>query len=198
MDGRTRFSSAKAPLEPGRERRLIHLPKALLDEIQRENDLSIGLGLSFNDLIAAYVCRTAAPAARYIACPFDFRRIHPELGPGYFGNAVVGVRVPVDPDVPLKELCQRVRDRVRSVDLDYVRDSCLCLEELRRARGREVSEELAVVHPTEGLLVTNLSRIPLKELDFGAGVPTQIRFSTSIPGTAVILPAEDGFQVQLA
>lgn len=192
------WSGPRTGAEPNRERRLLHFTKAAMDEILRQNDLTLGLGLSFNDLIAAYLCQTEAPQARYLVCPYDFRRIHPQLGPTYFGNAVVGVRVPVEPDLSLKELCSRVRERVRYVDLAKVQDSLLCLEELRRERGLSVTEELAVVHPTEGLLVTNLSRIPLKELDFGGGLPQRIRFLTAIPGTAVILPAEDGFQVQLA
>lgn len=192
------WSGPRAGADPGRERRLIPLPKAMLDQFLRDNDLSIGLGLSYNDVIVAHLYRTAAPDARYLVCPYDFRRLHPELGPGYFGNAVVGVRVPVKPDLSLKELCNRVRGAVRAVDLAYVQDSLLCLEELRRERGRGVAEELAVVHPTQGLLVTNLSRVPIKELDFGAGLPVGMRFLTPIPGTAVILPAPDGFQAQLA
>jgi hypothetical protein len=45
--------------------------------------------------------------------------------------------------------------------------------------------------------VTNLSRLPIQSLDFGAGTPTAFRALTSTPQGAAILPADDGVDIRV-
>jgi len=71
------------------------------------------------------------------------------------------------------------------------------LEALRRAEGPEALSRLHVAHPEAGLLVTNLSRVPVARLDFGSGAPSDYRIMTPAPRTAAVLPLQDGCAVDV-
>jgi hypothetical protein len=80
---------------------------------------------------------------------------------------------------------------------DYVSRSLQVLERLRRQEGLAVLEEIHVVPPQHGVLVTNISRLPMQSLDFGGGPPTAIRVLSSSQRAAAILPAEDGVEIRV-
>ncbi len=71
------------------------------------------------------------------------------------------------------------------------------LEILKRSGGVEDMETVHVVHPRSGLLVTNLSRLPLNQLEFGPGVPVGVHILTPVERGAVILPADDGWDIRV-
>ncbi|MFC1543111.1 hypothetical protein ACFL4K_01070, partial [Candidatus Neomarinimicrobiota bacterium] len=71
------------------------------------------------------------------------------------------------------------------------------LERVRRREGLAVMEELHVLHPLRGLLVTNLSRLPVQEIVFDTGPPTDFRVLAPTPRGAVVLPAPDGVDVRV-
>lgn len=79
-----------------------------------------------------------------------------------------------------------------AVDAGAALRSLASLEALRRSEGLAAMEECHVVHPTQGLLLTNLSRLPVAEVAFDAGAP--VAFEILTPGVrgAVALPAPDG------
>ena len=58
-------------------------------------------------------------------------------------------------------------------------------------------EEIHVRHPQHGIVVTNISRLPMQSLDFGAGLPTAFRALPSVERGAAILPAEDGVDIRI-
>jgi hypothetical protein len=58
-------------------------------------------------------------------------------------------------------------------------------------------EETHVRHPQHGIIVTNISRLPMQSLDFGAGLPTAFRALPSAERGAAILPAEDGVDIRI-
>jgi hypothetical protein len=80
------------------------------------------------------------------------------------------------------ELARRVRDAVASVDEARARGSLRVLDRLRRERGLEALERVHVVHPRAGLLVTNLSRLPVREIVFDGGPP--VAFDILAPSSA--------------
>jgi hypothetical protein len=49
--------------------------------------------------------------------------------------------------------------------------------------------------PDRGMLVTNMSRLPLAGLDMGQGAPTTLRLISEIPSMAAVLPAYDGVTI---
>jgi hypothetical protein len=97
----------------------------------------------------------------------------------------------------LGDLAGRVRKAVGRARQEYVAGSLQTLERLRRQRGLGVMEEIHVVPPRHGLLVTNISRLPMQSLDFGAGTPTAFRALSSSQRGAAILPAEDGVEIRV-
>ncbi len=173
---------------------------ALHEEAQRESPIR----LSHNDTAAAWLWRKYLvdwadenPALdTFLSCPVDFRRLHPAAGPAYFGNAVSLATASIPrgelAGAALSDLATRVRRAVDSVDAEVAQRSLLALERLRRAEGLSAMEECHVVHPRQGLLLTNLSRLPVPEVAFDAGPP--VAFDILTPGVrgAVALPAPGG------
>lgn len=72
------------------------------------------------------------------------------------------------------------------------------LEALRRHHGLRGLESVHLRHPKHGMLVTNMSRLPLAQLDFGAGAPSDLRLYSEIDSMAAVLPARDGVAIDLA
>jgi hypothetical protein len=71
------------------------------------------------------------------------------------------------------------------------------IERLQRQDGLAALERLHVVHPRAGLLVTNLSRLPVREIVFDAGPPVAFDILAPAERCAVVLPAEDGLDVRV-
>jgi hypothetical protein len=134
----------------------------------------------------------------YVSCPVDFRRLHPKLTKNYFGNAVrccVFALKFGSSAVSIVDVAQRTRMGVNAVDLPSIESSLEGLEQLRQANGVGIYEELHVVHPHNGLLVTNLSRAPLEQIDFGTGPTTAIRSATPAPRVAMVVAVKDGLGI---
>ena len=162
------------------------------------------LRLSHNDTAAAWLWKTRLaewsaddPSLEtYVSCPVDFRRLLPSTGPAYFGNAVTLAKASIPKGelgaASLGDLATRVRRAVDAVDAGAALRSLASLEALRRSEGLAAMEECHVVHPTQGLLLTNLSRLPVAEVAFDAGPP--VAFEILTPGVrgAVALPTPDG------
>ena len=187
-------------------RRLFH--KAELRALVEEAQAECPLRLSHNDVVAAWLWREQVgrwgdrrePTA-WLSCPVDVRRRLPGLPPDYFGCAVAlavaGVPRSALCTEPLAALAHRVRAAVAAVDAAAALRSLETLEGLRRSGGDAVLERLHVVHPRAGLLVTNLSRLPVREIVFDAGPP--VAFDVLVPAErcALVLPAEDGLDVRV-
>jgi len=184
------------------------LSRARLKEILGEAQCDSPVRLTHNDAVAAWLWRESAASwgadpqdDTYLSCPVDHRRLLPDLPPTYFGNAVVLATVESTIGAlgaaPLAELAQRVRAAVSAVDEARVHRSLGAIDRLRRLKGVAVLEECHVMHPQRGLLVTNLSRLPVREIDFGAGPPVAFDILTAVPRGAVVLPAADGLDVRV-
>ena len=90
-----------------------------------------------------------------------------------------------------------VRQAVARVKQEYVSGALETLERLRQQRGLAAMEEIHVRHPRHGMVVTNISRLPIQSLDFGAGIPTAFQALASAERGAAILPAEDGVDIRI-
>ena len=180
------------------------LTRARLVELHQAAQEASPIRLSHNDTVAAWLWKEYLPlwagddpsVTTYVSCPVDFRRLSPLAGPGYFGCAVAlatpSIRRSELEEASLGDLATRVRRAVDAVDAAAVERSLLALERLRQSEGLGAMEECHVVHPRQGLLLTNLSRLPLAEVAFDAGPP--VAFDILTPGVrgAVALPADDG------
>jgi hypothetical protein len=193
--------------ESVREERLFASMEAMNDRLsEAQHDCQITL--YHNDVLTAelwrrYVTRREEGEGNpmtYMSCPVDFRRILRQVPRTYFGNALCFATAPIAyerlAEASLGELALLIREAVHRVKQDYVATSLETLERLRRQRGLDVMEEIHGVPPRHGILVTNISRLPMQGLDFGAGIPTGFRALSSNQRGAAILPAGDGVEIR--
>ncbi|MDH7511747.1 MAG: acyltransferase [Clostridiales bacterium] len=165
------------------------------------------VSLTENDAITALLWKTFVPLRHtesenpvtYVTCPFDFRRVLDGFPKNYFGCALCFATASVDFDTllkaPLGDLALLVRNSVSRVKPDYVFSSLSTLEGLRRQGGLAAMEEVHLRHPRHGLIVTNLTRLPLRDIDFGSGPPADFKAYAEVAASAVILPARGGVEV---
>ncbi len=185
------------------------ISKAELSRTLAEARQDCDARLSHNDVVAAKLWKSYTskwdPAGEcstsYASCPVDVRRILTALPTTYFGNAVALATTRLDrgalADAPLGKLATMIRASVASVDEGYVRSALAVLEALRAQEGLGVLERVHVIHPRAGILITNLSRLPVHEIEFDAGAPTAFDILTPAGRGAVVLPAEDGVDIRV-
>lgn len=178
----------------------------LMDEAQR----GMTERLSKNDVLTAWLWRTygrqwwsaQGDEKVYMTCPVDIRRKldHPEKP--LFACAVCSATASATYHellhAPLGELALRIQRSVADVFAGDVRDRYAPLDALRRHHGLQGMGGVHLRHPRRGMLVTNMSRLPLHLLDFGSGAPIDLKFYTEIDGMAAVLPAADGVRIEVA
>ena len=183
-------------------------PRAELRELLAEAQAECPVRLSHNDVVAAWLWRTHVPEwagprepVAFLSCPVDLRRTLPGFPPTYFGCAVALANATIEREylagATLAGLARRVRDAVAGVDEAAARRALAAIDRLRRQEGLSALERLHVVHPRAGLLVTNLSRLPVREIVFDAGPPVAFDILAPAERCAVVLPAEDGLDVRI-
>ncbi len=183
-------------------------PSAELRELHEAAQAECPARLSHNDVLAAWLWREHA--SRWVApgegrafasCPVDVRRLLPGFPASYFGCAVALASASIESgrlaSEPLAALARRIRDAVAAIDAPAMARSLGTLEAVRERLGLEALERLHVVHPRAGLLVTNLSRLPVREIVFDAGPPVAFDILVPAERCAVVLPAADGLDVRV-
>lgn len=160
--------------------------------------------LSTNDMICAELWREFAlefdrDGREFLSlvAPVDYRRLYPEFPKNYAGNAVALSRLDLSRNDVVHmspvELAQKIRLMVQQVDQRYVETTNAGLAANLGLDDWAGLGEYHIVDPTAGLLITNLSRLPLATLDFGAGAPTYCRPLTPCRRTIVLLSdGQDG------
>ena len=179
--------------------------KNLLSEAQKESEIR----LSYNDIVTAqlskeFLLKWGKPndeSSCFISCPVDFRRILDGFPKTYFGNAVALTSTSLEyqdlEQISLAELALKIRSNVKKVNEAYINRSIETLSALRIQQKRKIFEHIHVMHPRGGLLVTNLSRLPVHEIEFNAGAPIGYSILTQTVRGAVILPHPDGLEVRV-
>ena len=179
--------------------------KSLLENAQKECQVR----LSHNDVIVATLWKRymsqwkkdTGDHMTYISCPFDYRRMIKDFSQTYFGNAVTLATTPLSYEklmsAKLSDLAILVRDSIASINEKYIYDGLHTLGALTKREGVLVNEKIHVCHPENGLLVTNLSRLPVKDITFNAGPPVKYEILTPATRGAVVLPSHDGIEVRV-
>jgi hypothetical protein len=180
-----------------------------LSELLAEAQPDVDARLSFNDVISAHLWRTYIARwnggdgedTTYVSCPVDFRRIFKGFPRSYFGNGVGLATRSLErgavAEAPLGRLASIVRSGVASVDEAYMRNALSTLEAQRQQEGLAVLEKNHVMHPRSGILITNLSRLPVQDLEFDAGPPIAFEILTPAVRGAVVLPADGGVDIRV-
>ena len=173
-------------------------------EAQRDCDVP----LFDNDVITAYVWKeygnkwanVVNDATTFMTVPFDFRRLLREVPRMYFGCALAFATASLTYDrlrsASLGEISCLVRKSIAQVTSDYVHGSLRTLEALRRGRGLSTIQQIDVRHPQRGLVVTNISRLPLSSVDFGWGPPVGFKATAQADRGVVILPSDESVVIR--
>lgn len=163
-----------------------------------------GVKITYNDVLSAYLWKKYAmkwftEGEIYISCPFDFRGILSEVPRTYFGCAILCASTSMDfnqlKQSRIGDLALKIRQAVNNMNPGKISSGLNALETLRHADGIPSMEKIHVRHPSHGMIVTNLSRMPIQDVDFGTGPPSHFIAHSDIDHGAAILPAKDGVEV---
>jgi shikimate O-hydroxycinnamoyltransferase len=179
--------------------------KDLLSGTQQDSEIR----LSHNDIITAslvkeYLLKWSLEALAdkcYINCPVDFRRLLEGFPRTYFGNAVAMASLELSlnelKEINIADLAGKIRKNLGGINGSNVQKSISALSSLKEQQGRQIFEQIHVMHPRSGLLVTNLSRLPVQEIEFDAGPPVHYDILTQTVRGAVVLPSPEGYEARV-
>jgi len=178
-----------------------------IEELKREAEAR-EFGLTTNDIIMADLLRkfyTKVPLYNgqlIVRCPIDYRRIHPEVQAGllrktYFGNSVCDAVALFDPicfqKQSLREVALQIRRAILRVDAPAILKNLECLRDLRLQEGIRVFESLGC----PGLLVSNLTKMPFRQMDYGVGPPVRVIHASLNPRLAALFADPRGIEVSI-
>ncbi len=190
------------------ERRIIQndLIQKTIDEIKHSHDINV----SKNDIVTALLWKEYLPRwtdahdddSVFITCPFDFRRVLSGFPKNYFGCALAFATAKTSLNQlkrsSIGDIAVLIKKAVNDMKEEHLQRSLTTLENFRQQYGLEATERIHLRHPRNGMIVTNLSRMPLQELDFGSGSPESFIAYNEIEQSAAIFPHPDGLEVYVA
>lgn len=192
-------------------REQLHFSQAYINNLLLEARRTASVHLSANDVITAKLWQTyvsrwhrSQPNLSHpprITIPYDVRRFPNWVNDHYFGNGMCLAGGTYEGEhfatAPLGDLASIVRKTVNRIDRAYVQDAYDLLELYRQNKGQEAMHSLHTVDQNSGLMVTNLTRVPFDNIDFGQGRAFRFNPTTTAPRTAVLLPADDGVRIDV-
>ena len=161
-----------------------------------------------NDVLTAWLWRTYGASSAvennpmmYMSCPADLRRLLGEGNQALFGLSISWATARATHRElmlsPLGQLALRIQHSVARVFASDHATRTAPFEAMRRLHGVSALQSVQLRHPQHGMLVTNMSRLPLAQLDFGFGAPTTLRLVSELDGMAAIMPARDGVAISV-
>lgn len=165
--------------------------------------------VSVNDVLCAMLLKDVLAKENFfneeavISSAFDYRRIIRSLGKRYFGNAVRTASFKLATEelssMSIGDLALQVGRTNRSIKEKEAWESLSYMEGLRLKKSTweiPIVQGARVADPNNGILMTNLSRVP--EIDFGSGPAEVVVILTPAPRSAVITKANEDFVVRLS
>jgi hypothetical protein len=186
--------------------RFERIPRAEIYQYIKEIKTNFNITVTTNDLLAAMALQklvglrgnSFGPDVT-LTMPMDVRRQIAEYGRKFFGNALLFARISFETksvrDSNINELARKIREKIPVVTREKYLEYLHKLEEL--IAGGQWSE-LIPYDPQQGCLVTNLTRLPLNELDFGSGKPDFILPLTIEKNSAALLTDQNDYVLRLA
>jgi hypothetical protein len=186
------------------QQQTVHLGAAELEQLVADAQRDVAKKLRQNDVLTAWLWRTYGAQwwptpgddHLYMSCPVDLRRHFGEGNAAAFGCTISNASVRVTPQelaqLPLGELALRIQRGVADVVADDWQKRVAPLEALRRQHGLSALHSVHMRHPHRGMLVTNMSRLPLAELDFGCGAPHDFKSLGHLESVVSVLPSKSG------
>ena len=187
----------------------LFIPSETIKEIS-ERARSKNILLTENDVITGMLWKkylidwtnTGADTQTYLSFPFDFRRVLSGFPRNYFGCAVcfgtAELSIEKLAEAPEEEVAQIVKKSVAKIKSEYISNSINTLDNFRNQKGAAAFEKLHLRDPENGIIITNISRLPVRELNFGNGEPTEVLTYAEVIRSAAILPALNGVEILAA
>jgi hypothetical protein len=161
--------------------------------------------VSTNDILSAMVLKRTVENQRQkfsgsvrLTIPMDIRRNIKEYGPKFFGNGLMFNDIMFNSnricDADVNDIAADIRKEVPDVTNESYLNYLAEIEQ--RIADRRLTE-LRPYDSEQGCLVTNLSRLPATQLDFGSGVPDYIFPLTVGKNSAAVLADRENFMLRL-
>jgi hypothetical protein len=188
----------------------IQLSAAAIADMVADAQRGVDQKVRENDVLTAWLWRTygaqqmstaADNPMMYMSCPADVRRLLGADNRSVFGLSISWATARATHRElmlsPLGQLALRVQHSVARVFASDHASRTAPFEALRRLHGVRALQSIHLRHPQRGMLVTNMSRMPLAQLDFGCGAPTTLRLISELDGMAAVMPARDGVAISV-
>ncbi|MFC1530496.1 acyltransferase [Gemmatimonadota bacterium] len=164
-----------------------------------------GIRVSTNDVLSAMALKkiagsqeAAGSASLNLSIPIDVRRLVPDFGRRFIGNALQLHSLSLDLDTvlnaPIGEIATSIRTSMPTITRNSYLEYLTGLEE-RIDQGDP--DAFRPFDPDTGCLVTNLTRMPTDRLDFGSGPPALIYPLTAGKHAAALMRHKDRFVLRL-
>jgi shikimate O-hydroxycinnamoyltransferase len=185
------------------------LESNFLAELVTEAQSASDIRLSQNDVLSAYlwkeylpsICNQEQDGETFFTLPVDVRRLLPWVSRTYFGCALTFATATITFEElatsSLSDLAGCIHRAFSSVTPARILASYERLSRLRMEHGRAAMEEVHIRHPRSGMVLTNISKLPFKDLDFGNGPPESVSMYTELSGGVAVMPASDGVEILL-
>ncbi|MHA1746403.1 MAG: acyltransferase [Promethearchaeota archaeon] len=160
-----------------------------------------GLPVSTNDILCAIEAKSVLDSHSSenlsnfnLVIPIDVRRGVPEYGQKFFGNGIMVLKTPLQSadvsNASLETIAIQIRKSfpaVSTASFESFNDSII--------QWIDAGDygKLLPYNPETDCLVTNLSRIPLKALNFGNGMPSLVAPTTIGKGSTLVLSNKDSY-----
>jgi hypothetical protein len=164
-----------------------------------------GLRISSNDILSARIVKYIVDNNENLSedfqlmIPVDVRRGVTELGKRFFGNGLIMYNVPFSPEITnqmsIEEIAITIRKTFPIINLQSYESYLKKIEDWIDSGKLEL---LRPYDPETECLITNLSRMPIKKLDFGSGPPTLVEPLTRGRSGAAILAQKGKFILRFA
>jgi hypothetical protein len=160
-----------------------------------------GLRVSTNDILCAIEVlsligsqSSTNPANFHLVIPIDVRRGVSEYGKKFFGNGIMVLKIPFSSAEIAHSTIESIAIHIRKSFPDIDHESFDTFDEkLIQWVDTGQYKKLLPYDPKTDCLVTNLSRVPLKALNFGNGPPSLVAPTTIGRGSTLVLSNKDSY-----
>ena len=179
--------------------------RSFLNDKLKEAAKKYNFRISQNDLLSAMVMRQYQKNQKknsrkniQLTIPIDVRRQIKQYGIKFFGNGLMFAKSEFTAEelktLPEHEIAAKIRQSMPEInDQTYLR----YIDHLKSLIERQDTDQLRPYNPDKGCLVTNLSRLPVTKLDFGAGRPGFVFPLTVEKNSAVVLADDKNYILRI-
>jgi len=182
------------------------IPRDYVQSIVKEVSDTKNKRISTNDVLSAVAAKKLVAAQSEfsgdyfeLTIPIDVRSRVKEFGRKFFGNGLmfhtIRLRKSDIENLQIQDIAVRIRESMPSVSKRSYIEYLIYLEGMI---SEQRWEKFRLFDPRSGCLVTNISRLPIERLDFGAGNPALVLPLTIAKNSTAIMAKDKNFILRSA